>query len=73
MYRLTKTRNNGEKRMEKRKRRDIVPFLFKLDRELYEFLRELATARYSNMTAEVRRLILEEMERRKDDGTLKVR
>ena len=59
--------------MEKRKRRDIVPILFKLDRELYEFLRELATERYSNMTAEVRRLILEEMERRKDDGTLKVR
>ena len=59
--------------MEKRKIRDIVPILFKLDRELYEFLRELATARYSNMTAEVRRLILEEMERRKDDGTLKVR
>lgn len=59
--------------MEKRKRRDIVPILFKLDRELYEFLRELATARYSNMTAEVRRLILEEMERRKDEGTLKVR
>ena len=59
--------------MGKRKRRDIVPILLKLDRELYEFLRELATARYSNMTAEVRRLILEEMERRKDDGTLKVR
>ena len=59
--------------MEKRKRRDIVPILFKLDREMYEFLRELATARYSNMTAEVRRLILEEMERRKDEGTLKVR
>lgn len=59
--------------MEKRKRRDIVPILFKLDRELYEFLRELATARYSNMTAEVRRLILEEMERRKDEGTLRVR
>ena len=59
--------------MGKRKRRDIVPILLKLDRELYEFLRELATARYSNMTAEVRRLILGEMERRKDDGTLKVR
>ena len=59
--------------MEKRKRRDIVPILFKLDRELYEFLCELATARYSNMTAEVRRLILEEMERRKDEGTLRVR
>ena len=59
--------------MEKRKRRDIVPILLKLDRELYEFLLELSTARYSNMTAEVRRLILEEMERRKDEGTLKVR
>ena len=59
--------------MEKRKRRDIVPILLKLDRELYEFLRELATARYSNMTAEVRRLILEEMERRNAECTLKVR
>lgn len=47
--------------------------LFKLDWELFEFLNELAKSRYSNMTAEVRRLILEEMERRKAEGTLKVR
>ena len=47
--------------MKEKKKRDTVPVLIKLDRELFEFLNELAKSRYSNRTAEVRRLILQEM------------
>ena len=61
MYWLIKISTSWRNNMKEKKKRDTVPVLIKLDRELFEFLNELAKSRYSNRTAEVRRLILQEM------------